>query len=178
MRRVAGTHSEQPSEEAGAGKDPEAWDPEAPGETAIPAEPLGAGSNPGTAVIQPKTVDKGGQVVSDPNVLSCEAIMAPKKPLRNVMMAANRLKALRIQPKDTPFTHTHIHTRTNNAGRIHCPFAEMIKNSIFTKGQLRQVKQEQERFLYLHSHFPKMQSEKQQAYQQSQNLISAISEKS
>lgn len=79
VRRVAGTHSEQPSEEVGAGKGPEAWDPRTPGETASPAQPSGAGSNPGTAALQPKTVDKGRQVVSDPNVLSSEAITAPKK---------------------------------------------------------------------------------------------------
>lgn len=175
VRRVAGIHSEQPSEEVGIGKGPEAWDPRAPGETASQPSPR----KPAAILALPKTVDKGGQVISDPNVLSCEAIMAPQKNLRNVIMAANRSKALKSSTQQHPLhTDTHTHQNKQPGLVIHWPLAKLIKNSIFTKGQLRQVRQDQERFLYLHSHFPKMQSEKQQAYQQSQNLISAISEKS
>lgn len=82
-----------------------------------------------------KTMDRGDRSPLNPGVLICQTIMAPqKKLLGNVIIAANGLKALRVQPDSPPYTH--IHTRTNNGpGSLLTSHAKTIKNSIFTKGQ-------------------------------------------
>lgn len=126
---MAGTGSEQPSEEAGAGKGPEAWEP-----GLLARQRSRARTKPAWP---PGSQDRGQGGAGRLRILvssSVKQLWPPKKKLLgNVFTAATGLKALRVQPNNPPYAHTH--TRTNNGpGRLLTSHAKTIKNSIFTKG--------------------------------------------
>lgn len=89
--------------------------PGAPGETAIPAQPSGAGSNPGTA--QDRRQGRTGRPSVIPMSSAVKQLWPQRKSLRNVIMAANRLKALRSSTQHHPLhTDTHTHQNKQPAG--------------------------------------------------------------